>query len=308
MVRLRDDVYGVEVAVMPSFGNAAVEMKVHGKDILHFPPNQGPDHRAMGGIPILAPWANRLGDSAFWANGRQYGLRMNLGNIKIDGNGLPIHGLLWKQAWDVTAIAADENSAQVTSRFDFSKRPDLMAQWPFAHDYEMTHRLADGVLETRVTVTNHSAEPMPLSLGFHPYIKIPDIPRDQWHAVIPARQHVVADQRLLPTGEFIPMGLPSPFPLVGFTLDDGFSDLERNDGTAIFSIEADGKRVEVLFGPKYEVAVVWLPESRDFICFEPMTGVTNAINLRHDGSYPSLQFIPPGQQWTESFWIRTTGM
>ena len=33
-----------------------------------------------------------------------------------------------------------------------------MAQWPFAHEYEMTYSLADGVLEVKTTVTNLSAE------------------------------------------------------------------------------------------------------------------------------------------------------
>ncbi len=39
-----------------------------------------------------------------------------------------------------------------------------------------------------------------------------------------------------------------------------------------------------------------------------MSGVTNALNLHGDGKYPELQIIPPDQQWTESFWIRTRGI
>ena len=44
----------------------------------------------------------------------------------------------------------------------------------------MTYRLADGALEVITTVSNLSAEAMPLAIGFHPYYRIPDIPRDQW--------------------------------------------------------------------------------------------------------------------------------
>lgn len=61
---------------------------------------------------------------------------------------------------------------------------------------------------------------MPLLVGFHPSYRIPDIPRDEWVAHIPARQRVVADERLIPTGELKPMDLPSPLPLKGRTLDD----------------------------------------------------------------------------------------
>jgi len=54
--------------------------------------------------------------------------------------------------------------------------------------------------------------------------------------------------------------------------------------------------------------VVWEPaQPASFICVEPMTGVTNAINLNHVGKYPALQTIPAGGQWAESFWIRPRG-
>ena len=44
-------------------------------------------------------------------------------------------------------------------------------------------------------MTNLSAETMPVALGFHPCYRIPDIPRDQWIANIPARKIVIADSR-----------------------------------------------------------------------------------------------------------------
>jgi aldose 1-epimerase len=59
--------------------------------------------------------------------------------------------------------------------------------------------------------------------------------------------------------------------------------------------------------------VVWEPapppgQTRDFICFEPMTAVTNGVNLAHDGKYSTLQSIPAGARWTESFWVRAGGI
>jgi aldose 1-epimerase len=237
---------------------------------------------------------------------------MELGNVQ---GATPIHGLIRDSSlWQVTDVGTDKNSAHVTSKLEFWKYPELMKQWPFAHEYEMTYRLADGELEVRTTVTNLSAEPMPISIGFHPYYRIPDVPRDEWLGHIPARRHVVTDSRLIPTGEFKPMDLPNPFPLKGRTLDDGFIDLERDaQQRAHFFIQSGGKRVEAIFGPKYQAAVVWEPNNadgspREFICFEPMAGVTNAINLNHAGKYPELQTVPPGGKWTESFWIRTSGI
>jgi aldose 1-epimerase len=314
IVRLTDAAHGVEVSVVPSIGNLAYEMKVHGQNILHFPYADlaaFARQPAQCAIPLLAPWANRMTEQGFWANGKKYSFNTGLGNIR---GALPIHGLLGNSPlWQVVEAAADSRSAHVTSRLEFWKEPDLMAQWPFAHDYELTYSLSEGVLEVRVTVANLSSQSMPLMIGFHPYYRIPGIPRDEWTAHIPARTRVVADDRKVPTGEMKPMDLPSPLPLKDRTLDDGFTDLERGpDGRAHFSISAAGRTVEAMFGPKYPVAVVWEPapppgQTRDFICFEPMTAITSGVNLAHDGKYSALQSIPAGQRWTESFWVRASG-
>jgi aldose 1-epimerase len=315
IVRLTDAANGVEVSIVPSIGNRAYEMNVHGKNILYFPFSDVGEFQKrpeMSGVPFLAPWANRLNEQNFWANGKKYVFNMALGNVR---GSLPIHGLLaTSPLWEVIEVAADRQSAHVTSRLQFWKSPDLMAQWPFAHEYEMTYQLADGMLEVRVTVTNLSSDPMPVVLGFHPYYRIPGIPRDAWNATIPARKIVVADDRLIPTGELRPFDLPNPLPLKGHTLDTGFTDLVRDaDGRAHFFIESGGMKVETLFGPRYPVAIVWEPpapegQTRDFICFEPMTGITSAVNLQHEGKYGDLQTVAPGAKWTESFWIRASGL
>jgi len=315
VISLSDASAGVEVTVLPSIGNRVSEMKVHGKNILFFTSTdlsqleKKPD---LSGVPFLAPWANRLDETGFWANGKNYTFNMTLGNVR---GPIPIHGLLANSdLWEVMEVAADRKSAHVTSRLVFWKHPELMAQWPFAHEYEMTYRLAKGVLEIKLTVTNLSAESMPIALGFHPYYRIPDVPRDQWVANIPARKVVIADDRLVATGEYKPFDMPKPLPLKGHPLDTGFTDLERDsEGRAHFSIEAGGKKVETLYGPKYPAAVIFAPppmegQNREFICFEPMTGITNAVNLNHEGKYPNLQTVAPGAKWTESFWILASGI
>ena len=108
--------------------------------------------------------------------------------------------------------------------------------------------------------------------------------------------------------------MPNPLPLKGRTLDDGFTDLERDqDGRAHFWIEAGGKKVETLLGPKYPVVTIWLPngpggQPREFICFEPLTTIINGVNLAHDGKWSGLQMLPAGEKWTESFWVRASGI
>lgn len=315
IVRLLDVAHGAEVIVVPSIGNRAVQMKVHGKDILYFQNTDMGDFKAaprMSSIPFLAPWADLLDEQGFWANGKHYHFNMDLGNVQ--GN-MPGHGfLMTTPLWQVTQVAADKHSAHMTSRLEFWKYPDMMAQWPFAQEYEMTYSLADGALEVKLAVTNLSTESIPIVLGFHPYFQIPDVPRDEWTAHIPARIHVIPGEHNIPSGEMRPMDLPDPYPLKGNHLDEGFTDLIRDEeGRAHFNIKSGEKKVEVLMGPKYTVATIWLPSAPDqtprpFICFEPLATIIDGLNLAHAGKWNGLQMLPAGQKWAESFWIQSSGI
>jgi len=81
----------VEVSIAPSIGNRAYEMKVHGKNILYMP---APDvaqlkqRPGLSGIPFLAPWANRMADGGFWANGKKYTFNSGLGTTRVAPTGI----------------------------------------------------------------------------------------------------------------------------------------------------------------------------------------------------------------------------
>jgi aldose 1-epimerase len=288
VVRLSDASRGVEVALAPGLGMRAYEMKVHGNNILYFP---SPDvsglknGRGLNGIPFLAPWANRIAGGGFWANGKQYKFNPDLGVMRIDANGVSIHGLLTASTlWQVADVAADSASAHMTARLEFWKYPELMAEWPFAHEYELTYRLAAGELEVTTAIRNRSSEPMPVAIGFHPYFTIPGVPRAEWTAHIPAKKSVVTDARLVATGELKDFDLPDRISLGDHTFDNGYTDLVRGtDGRAVFSVEGGGKKIEVVYGPRFPVGVVYAPPNAQFICFEPMAAKTNGVNLAQEG-------------------------
>jgi aldose 1-epimerase len=312
VVILADAAKETEVAILPSPGNLAYEMKVKGQNILYVPAGSPAKLKArpsLTGIPFMGPWANRLEQDAYYANGKKYILNPDLKNVSRDGFKHPMHGLLTGSvAWKVTSLNADASGAAVTSRLEFWKYPDLMAQFPFAHTIELTYRLRDGVLEVETALQNLSNEPMPVSIGFHPYFRVLDAPRDQWKVHLPAREQVVLSPQLLPTGERKPVTFADPLPLADFSFDDVFTSLIRGaDGRAELWFEGAKQRVTVIFGPKYSTAVVYAPKGRDFICFEPMAAITNALNLSQAGVYKELQSIPPGDEWRESFWIRPSG-
>jgi aldose 1-epimerase len=308
VVRLADTANKTYVSIVPSVGNFAYEMNVNGHNVLWWPYKTLTEFRAnpgFAGVPFLAPWANRLDQDAFWANGKKYLLNPDLGNFRRDQNRLPIHGLVsYATVWQVAAMKADENGAEVTSRLEFWRQPEWIAQFPFAHTIEMTYRLSNGTLEVRTVVENLSSEPLPLAIGYHPYYQITDAPRDQWKVHLAAKDRYELSGKLIPTGATKPIDLPDPVPLAGHQLDDVFGGLNHADE---FWVQGARQKISIRYGSRFTVAVVYAPSGKDFICFEPMAAITNAFNLSHSGEYQNLQSIPPGAKWQESFWIRPSG-
>ena len=313
IVQLQDTKSQTTVSIVPSVGNIAFEMKVKGHNILRWPYTSVEEFKAkptMSGIPFMGPWANRLDETAFYANGRKYAFDMTLGNVR---GPIPIHGFVTTtDQWQVVEAKADGTAAWVTSRLEFARQPMWMKQWPFAHTIEITYRLQNGALEVRTTITNQSAEPMPVSIGFHPYYQLTDSPRDEWTLAVGARTHWLLAQNKVPTGETEPIekifSNPRAASLRAADLDDVFGDLSRDSqGRSTMTIAGKSQRLDLVLGPNYRSVVIWAPKDRDFICVEPMAGITDAINLAQKGQYKELQSVAPGGTWRESFWIRPSG-
>ena len=182
VVTLQDARAQTVVSIIPSSGNKAFEMKVKGQNVLCLPYASIEDFKAKGaggfnGIPFLGPWANRLDEQAFYANGQRYAFDMQLGNVR---GAIPIHGLVTTtNQWQVVEVKSDGKSAWVTSRLEFYKNPAWMKQFPFAHTIDMTYRLQDGVLQVTTQIANLSTDPMPVAIGFHPYFQLTDSKRER---------------------------------------------------------------------------------------------------------------------------------
>jgi len=308
-VQLADSTRDAQVAIAPSVGNMAYSLVRAGRNFLYFPYTSVADFARqprLCGVPLLAPWANRIDGDGFWANGKRYLFNPDLGNLRRDGNKKPIHGLLnFSSEWKLMEVKADADAAWSASRLEFWRHPDMMAQFPFPHTLTMTHRLREGSLEVETAIENHGTEPMPVGIGYHPYFRLHEAPRDQWHVHLAARDHMTLNAQLIPTGESKPLEFEDPHALAATQLDDVFGGLVRDpDGRSRFWVEGGRERVTVSYGKKYTTAVVYAPRGQEYICFEPMSAITNGFNLAHDGKYKDLQSVGPGETWRESFWIQ----
>lgn len=314
VIQLADQQRNTVVSIAPSVGNNAYEMKVNGKNVFYFPFNSVAEFAAKPrfcGNPFLAPWANRIDEDGFYANGKYRKFDLTLGNVNLDGNKQPIHGMLRYAEWEVVSVEANGNEARSVSRLDFGKQEKLLAQFPFPHTIEMSYILRDGNLEVKTRITNNGSEAMPVGIGYHPYFQIHDAPRERWQVRIDAGSQWLLSEKLVPTGEKQPIrelfADPRNIELGEILLDHVFGDLVRDEtGGAHFTVKGERETIDVVYGPNYKASVIYAPR-QPYICFEPMSGITNAFNLAHRGIYKDLQTVAPGGQWEASFHVRPSG-
>src|SRR4051794_1876339 len=75
VVQLEDVRSRTKVSILPSVGDIAFEMTVNGQNVLRWPYASVAEFKsrpALSGIPFVGPWANRLDEQAFYANGKRY--------------------------------------------------------------------------------------------------------------------------------------------------------------------------------------------------------------------------------------------
>jgi hypothetical protein len=160
VVQLEDARSATVVSILPGVGNIAFSMKVKGHEVLRWPyesVEQFKSRPGLSGIPFVGPWANRLDEQAFYANGKRYAFDMDIGNIR---GATPIHGFLTtNDKWQVVELRSDAASAWVTSRLEFFRQPAWMKQWPFAHTVELTYRLKNGELEVHTAIAKCERRP-----------------------------------------------------------------------------------------------------------------------------------------------------
>jgi galactose mutarotase-like enzyme len=235
------------------------------------------------GIPLLHPWANRLGGLRYSVDGIEVALDPGSPEIRLEEHGLPIHGLVSAlHEWEVV----ESGEARLVAGRDVAG----LAEFPFDHRVEVAAELAGARLTLTTTVTPSGDRAVPIAFGHHPYFVLPGVPRAEWEVTLPVDEHLLLDADQIPTGEREPAG-DLDGPLGERTFDDGYT-VDPHGVT--FALQGGGRRIEVVFERGYPYAQVFAPAVEDVICFEPMTAPADA--LRH-----STVMVAPGDSFSAQF-------
>jgi len=282
----------LEATFIPELNLLGTSLRFHGEEFLALP--GGLDaYRGLHttGLPLLHPWANRLRAWAY-SSGRT---RVDLHGLDLhtDGRGHPIHGTMSaRDEWSVTELAVRGRIARLRASFDY-ERPDLLAAFPFPHNLGVTIDV-DGVgVSIATTVEPTGRRAVPVSFGYHPYLRLPGAPRSRWTLSMPRRIGIELDGQGIPTGRRLELSAEDA-PIGARTFDDHF-ELERG---RVLRLESREHRLSVEYGRGIRYGQIFAPPGKSFVCLEPMTAPTNALVSR------TCPLARPGETFTGRFRIR----
>ncbi len=273
---------GLVATFVPALAMVGCSLEHDGVELLAL--NDGVEaYRERGatfGIPLLHPWANRLARPLPASE-----------LVPRDDNGLPIHGVL---ARVLPFTVAEQTAASVRAEFDTHDHPALLDVFPHPHQLTVAADLDAGGLQIRTTLRAYGRRPVPVAFGYHPYLRLPGLPRSEWTVDIPVHTRLMLDERMIPTGQREPVRIERA-PLGGRSFDDAYADLGADPR---FTVSGGGRTIAVEFLEGYEYAQVYAPADRELVCFEPMTAPTNAL-----ASGDGLTTVRPGEIHTAAFRI-----
>ena len=227
--------------------------------------------RAAGCHPLV-PFSNRVVHASVVWQGTQQPTVRNAG----DDPGA-IQGMVAQRAWGV--LDSDASSAMLACEHPADP------SWPFAFDCSHTLRLTPQALEMTLAVTNQSAQPAPMGLGWRPHFAR----RPGMHLAFRADSRWELDADKLPVARRAAQGLDQD--CAALAADDCFDGwdgrAELRDATLRVRMESGLVRLVVSSDP-----------ARGDLALEPVSHVPNAVHL-HAAGLPTgelgLSLLQPGE-------------
>lgn len=247
------------VIVRPADGGRLASVLVAGHELLV---NEDRTHPMQWGCFPMAPWAGRVRHGRFTYRGREHQLPL----------GMPphaIHGVVYDRPW-----RADDAT---TISIDFDQR------WPFRGRVVQRFALDEDGL--RLSMTLEADEPMPATIGWHPWFRRVLAPGD-----VPLALRLAADEMLLRDAEGMPSGERVPPPPGPW--DDAFTAVREGP-----VLDWPGRlRLELTSTCPWWVVY---SEPAAAVCVEPQSGPPDALNT-------GAQLVVPGAPLTHEMRWRWT--
>lgn len=261
---------------------------------------------SWSGIPLLFPFPNRIRDSRFLWEGREYVLPVDTVGHAGDH---AIHGFCLDRPWQVTQQS--ENS--VSGEFRLSRdAPDRRDLWPADFQIGVRYEVLGPALRCDVRIINPDRVPLPFGFGTHPYFKLPLDAQSRFDDCLVeapvSQQYELVD--CLPTGRTMPIAaetdLQGGVRLGGLKLDDVYTGVGYAQHGLVTRVVDPQAGLEVVQScdRSFRDVIVFTPPWLPAVCIEPYTCVTDAINLQQAGHDAGLRVLQPGEEFRTWFEVR----
>jgi aldose 1-epimerase len=227
----------------------------------------------------LIPFSNRVAHAKLIWNGTNHPLVKNFA-----GEEHSIHGIGWLRAWEV--LEQSDDFCMLSLEHAGGKA------WPFAFDASQTFRLHGNALEMTMSITNQSAQPAPVGLGWHPYF----VKRASSRITFDASGIWQMSAEKLPTDLQMSKGLNQD--CASLEVDNCFEGwrgkVKLQDEAMQIQVESDMRRL-----------VVFTTPDKDFVAIEPVSHSNNAMNAvsAQECAERGVVTLQPGQSWQVSMQI-----
>jgi aldose 1-epimerase len=271
---LRDDQW--RTRILPHLGGGLDECVFRGQALLQPVAQQFSSAAIELCYFPLVPFANRIRSSRFSFDGRTIDLEPNLRDHPH-----AIHGHGWQAAWRV--LSAD--ASQCTLVYEHA----ASAHWPWRYRVLETFAIAGAALAITLTLTNEAATRMPAGVGFHPFL-----PR--WGT---ARLTAAASRFWNGSAQEFPSHSVDVPAELDFEAARPVSDARGVDhcysgwdGSAAIDWADAPYRLSLETNGDLEHFLLYVPEDRDFFCFEPVSHPVNAFNYPESDEHAALGLAP----------------
>jgi aldose 1-epimerase len=295
---------GSSLELVPDAGMVAVSWMVAGEEVLALPCGREEFLAAArtGGLPVLYPYANRLGADSFAVCGKPVDLAQ-VPSLKRDDKHHPIHGLLLRRGGWALAV---HGPGQLSAELDWDADAELMRAFPFAHTLRITWTMSAGatpgaaVLRIDTEVSADRGIDVPAAFGWHPYFAVREpatatLQRAPMAGIALGADGLPAGDGLASVGapaaphnERIGQGQDALFMRAGIAggVGDPASSSDRSCATdlspaPVASIIDAHRRIDIRMNGHYPFVQVFSPQGSSFVCVEPMVAPTDGLRRGH---------------------------
>jgi len=273
---LSDEKATSQIEVLPKRGGIITKWRIDGKEVFYMDEERfaNPELSIRGGNPILFPICGNLPDDTYTLNGKQFKLKQ--------------HGFARNSVWEVgkEEVRVDNVSLQVI----LNSNEETKTVYPFDFQVIFTYQLHGNTLSIIQEIKNLSSEPMPFSVGFHPYFLAPD--KSQLEFDIPSQQYQKK-------GSSEVHSFDGSFDFSSDEIDVAFKQLSAKSTSV--TDKSRNLKMTLEYDDIFSTLVFWTVTGKDFYCLEPWSGPRNAINT---GEH--LRVLEPGATQTATIRLTAT--